>query len=196
MIRLPVAILSARRRFAWRPVTLQNGRRVWLRWVFQLLPVCGLRPMLGGRFVTHVDQLPHMRPGPVGWLAANTPGKAWRMRHRFALYLVLWFVVVCWIGQVIGWLFHWPPAFGGLRLGEWVLYWPGQFLTWADLLAPGDRWLVWTGGALAVVALLAVLARIALDLFGRYRPRRRVGADRWAGQAELRLADLLQRRRR
>lgn len=199
LVHWPVAMLAGRRHFAWRPVTVQDGRRVWLRFVFRMRPVFGIHPTYGNpatgmRRVAYADHLPHMHPGIAGWIAASPIAKAWRMRTRFALYAALWLAAVTWIGMALGWLYDWPAAFGGLPLGGVTLYWPGQFLTWGPLLAPEHRWTLWAAGALSALAGAAVLLRIGLDVFGRYRPPAGPGLERWAGRRDLKRARLLGRR--
>lgn len=194
MSRILPAILQGRRRFAWRPVRLEDGRRAWLRVVFRLEPVCGMRALWHGRDVTHTDRIPHCDPGLIGWLRAGTPGKAWRMRKRFLGYALVWLLVAAALTELVGWIFVWPAAFGGLRLGDIVLYWPGQFVTWRGLLRPADRWIVDAAAGAGLLAGLAVLVRVYLDLAGSWRPGRRFGVGRWAGRREVRASGLVGRR--
>jgi hypothetical protein len=189
------AILLGRRRFAWRPVRLEDGRRTWLRLVFRLEPVCGIRPCWNGRPVVHTDRLPHCDPGLGGWLRAGPFGKAWRMRKRFLGYLLLWLLVLAAITELVGWIFVWPSQFGGLQIGGTTLYLPGSFLSWRGLLRPDDRWIVDAAGTACALAGAAVLVRIWLDVTGTWRPRRRFGAERWASGREVRRSGLVGRRR-
>ncbi len=102
---------------------------------------------------------------------------------------VLWLLTVAIVTELVGWLFGWPAAFGGLRVGTVALYWPGQFLTWRDLLAPGHRWMV-TGAVLVCTATaLALAVRAGLALRGDRSPR--FGAGRWADGADVRRSGLL-----
>lgn len=106
-------------------------------------------------------------------------------------YLLAWMLVVQWATEVLGWLFRWPAAFGGWPLGEGRLYWPGQFLTWFPILAPGDRWVLWAALGLCLAALAAILFRLVLPA-----PRQETfGADRWATETDVRRAGILRRGR-
>jgi len=96
---------------------------------------------------------------------------------RFAVLggLAVWLLTVQAVTELVGWLFAWPVVFGGLRIGDAALYWPGQFLTWRTLLAPGHRWIV------TVALLVCVAGALALA----------VRAGRWAGDADVRRSGLL-----
>ena len=131
-MRLPVTVFQGRRRFAWRPLPLEDGRRAWLRLVFQLRPVGGIRPTFAGRPIAYTDRLPHCDPSWRGWLRTSRVAQDLRrlrtMQRRIALHLGLWLVTVAVITELVGWAFVWPAAFGGLHLGSLALYIPGQFL--------------------------------------------------------------------
>ena len=144
-MQLPVTIFQGRRRFAWRPLVLEDGRRAWLRFVHELQPVAGIRPTFRGRPVGFTDRLPHCDPSVRAWLAGTVLGRIWRMRRRLFGYALLWLVMVGAITQLVGWLFAWPAQFGGLRLGPVAVYGPGQFLAWRSLLDVADRWIVDVG---------------------------------------------------
>lgn len=110
---------------------------------------------------------------------------------RFAILLLVWLVALFTIAELVGWLFAWPAVFGGWRVGPVVLYWPGQFLAWRGLLAPGHRWIV-DGATLASGACaLALAVRAALDFRGSRA--RGFGAGRWATRTDVRRSGLLGR---
>ncbi len=110
---------------------------------------------------------------------------------RFALFygLAVWLLTVQAVTELVGWLFAWPAVFGGLRIGTVALYWPGQFLTWRGLLAPGHRWIVTVATLVCVAGALALAVRTGLALRGDRGPR--FGAGRWAGDADVRRSGLL-----
>jgi hypothetical protein len=103
--------------------------------------------------------------------------------------LAVWLLTVQAVTELVGWLFAWPAAFGGLRIGTVALYWPGQFLTWRGLLAPGHRWIVTVALAVCLAGALALAVRTGLALRGDRGPR--FGAGRWAGDADVRRSGLL-----
>lgn len=101
----------------------------------------------------------------------------------------MWLLTVAVVTELVGWLFGWPTIFGGLPVGSVALYWPGQFLAWRGLLAPGHRWIV-TGAVLACTATaLALAVRVGLALRGDRGPR--FGTGRWADGADVRRSGLL-----
>lgn len=102
---------------------------------------------------------------------------------------VVWLLIVQAITELVGWLFAWPAVFGGLRIGTVALYWPGQFLSWRGLLAPGHRWIVTVAVLVCIVAALALAVRAGIALHGERGPR--FGAGRWAGDADVRRSGLL-----
>ena len=102
---------------------------------------------------------------------------------------VAWLLSVAIVTELVGWLFGWPAAFGGLRVGTVALYWPGQFLTWRDLLAPGHRWMVTVAVLVCTATAVALVVRAGLPLRGDRSPR--FGAGRWAGDADVRRSGLL-----
>jgi hypothetical protein len=188
-MRMPVAILHGERRFAWRPVELEDGRRAWLRFVFRLSPVGGVRPTFGGRPVLFTDRIPFCDPSLRGWLLAGLVGRILAMRKRLLAYLLLWLAAVLAITELTGWLFSWPMAFGGVRVGGVALYWPGQVLGWRGLLAPGHRWIVDLATVLSLACAVAIGVRVRLDLAGARQPR--FGTGRWAASADVRRSGLL-----
>ncbi|CAO3425508.1 hypothetical protein [Azospirillum doebereinerae] len=103
--------------------------------------------------------------------------------------LAIWLLTIQAVTELIGWLFAWPAVFGGLRLGIVTLYWPGQFLTWRALLAPGHRWIVTVAALVCVAGALALAVRAGLAL--RSERGSRFGAGRWAGDADVRRSGLL-----
>lgn len=110
-------------------------------------------------------------------------------RVAVAYGLAVWLLTVQVVTELVGWLFAWPATFGGLRLGTIALYWPGQFLTWRGLLAPGHRWIVTAAILVCVAGALALVVRTGLALRGDRGPR--FGAGRWAGDADVRRSGLL-----
>ncbi len=102
---------------------------------------------------------------------------------------VAWLLSVAIVTELVGWLFGWPAAFGGLRVGTIALYGPGQFLTWGDLLAPGHRWIVTVAALVCTATALALAVRVGLVLRGGRGPR--FGAGRWADAADVRRSGLL-----
>ncbi|GLR77812.1 hypothetical protein HUE56_26325 (plasmid) [Azospirillum oryzae] len=110
-------------------------------------------------------------------------------RVAVAYGLAVWLLTVQVVTELVGWLFAWPEVFGGLRLGAVALFWPGQFLTWRGLLAPGHRWIVTVATLVCVAGALALAVRIGLALRGDRGPR--FGAGRWAGDADVRRSGLL-----
>lgn len=102
---------------------------------------------------------------------------------------VAWLLSVAIVTELVGWLFDWPAVFGGLRVGSTALYWPGQFLTWRALLAPGHRWIVTVAVLVCTAAALALVVRAGLALRGGCSPR--FGAGRWADGADVRRSGLL-----
>lgn len=107
---------------------------------------------------------------------------------RFATPLLLWLAAVLVITEFLGWLFAWPAAFGGLRVGSGALYWPGQFLVWRPLLDADDRWMVDAAAGLCALGALALIVRVTLDL--RDRQGHGFGAARWAARADVRRSGL------
>lgn len=103
--------------------------------------------------------------------------------------IAVWLLTVQAVTELVGWLFVWPAVFGGLRIGTVALYWPGQFLTWRALLAPGHRWIVTVAVLVCTAAALALVVRAALALRGDRGPR--FGSGRWAGDADVRRSGLL-----
>lgn len=188
-MRMPVSILHGERRFAWKPVELEDGRRAWLRFVFRLHPLGGVRPTFGGRPVLFTDRIPFCDPSLRGWLRAGLMGRILAMRARLLGTLLLWLAAVFAITELTGWLFSWPAAFGGVRVGGVALYWPGQFLGWRASLVPGHRWIVDLATALSLACAAAAGVRIWLDLTGTRQPR--FGAGRWAARADVRRSGLL-----
>ena len=85
-MRLKVTVFQGRRHFAWRPVPLEDGRRAWLRFVYRLEPVGGIRPTFRGHPVVFTDRLPYGDPSLRGWLRHRLLGRAWRMRWRLLGY--------------------------------------------------------------------------------------------------------------
>ena len=193
-MRLPVTVFQGRRRFAWRPLPLEDGRRAWLRLVFQLQPVGGIRPTFRGRPVAYTDRLPHCDPSWRGWLrtsrGAQTLGRLRSMQRRIALYLGLWLVMLAAITELVGWVFRWPAAFGGLHLGAVAVYLPGQFLAWHGLVRGRGPWIIDAAMAASILCAVAVGARVWLDLRRLRRPRS-FGAERWAGPDDVRRSGLL-----
>jgi hypothetical protein len=112
------------------------------------------------------------------------------MRRRLLGYGLLGLVVVVAITELIGWVFAWPAAFGGLRVGNIAIYLPGQFLAWRPLLAAGDRWIIDAAAVACTAAAVAIAVRVWLDLTRAWRPRR-FGAGRWARRADVRRSGLL-----
>ena len=108
---------------------------------------------------------------------------------RLGTLLLVWLAAVFAITELTGWLFSWPAAFRGQRVGTAALYWPGQFLVWRGLLAPGHRWIVDGATVVSGACALALAARVALDLRGTRRPG--FGAGRWADRAAVRRSGLL-----
>ncbi|MBF5095441.1 hypothetical protein F1643_14395 [Azospirillum sp. INR13] len=102
---------------------------------------------------------------------------------------VAWLLSVAIVTELVGWLFGWPAVFGGLPIGDMVLYWPGQFLTWRGLLAPGHRWMVTVAVLVCTATVLALAVRVGLALRGDRSPR--FGAGRWADGADVRRSGLL-----
>jgi len=188
-MRMPVSILHGERRFAWRPVDLEDGRRAWLRYVFRLRPLGGVRPTFGGRPVLFTDRIPFCDPSLRGWLCAGLVGRILAMRKRLLATLLLWLAAVLAITELTGWLFSWPAAFGGVRVGGINLYLPGQFLGWRGLLAPGHRWIVDLATLAALGCAMAVGVRVWFDLTGARQPR--FGAGRWAARTDVRRSGLL-----
>ncbi|HYD69180.1 hypothetical protein [Azospirillum sp.] len=188
-MRMPVSILHGERRFAWTPVELEDGRRAWLRFVFRLRPLGGVRPTFAGRPVLFTDRIPFCDPSLRGWLRAGLVGRILAMRARLLGYLLLWLLAVFAITELTGWLFSWPVAFGGVRVGDVALYWPGQFLGWRGLPAAGHRWIVDLATGLSLACAAAVGVRIWLDLTGSRLHR--FGAGRWAARADVRRSGLL-----
>lgn len=189
-MRVPLTVFQGRRRSAWRPLPLEDGRRAWLRFVFQLRPVGGIRPTFRGQPVTHTDRLPHCDPSVRGWLRASLIGRIWRMRRRLLGYALLWLLAVAVVTQLVGWVFAWPPTFGGLPVGGVALYPPGRFLAWRDLLRAGDRWIVDAATLACAACGVAVVVRAWVDLTRLNRPKR-FGAGRWASRADVRRSGLL-----
>lgn len=194
-MRVPVTVLQGRRRFAWRPVPLEDGRRAWLVQrrrctIFRLQPVGGIRPTFRGRPVATTDRLPHCDPSLRGWLRTSLLARAWRMRRRLLGYALLWLLMVGAVTELVGWIFAWPATFGGLRLGHFAVYLPGQFLAWRELVDAGDRWIADAAGAACLVGAVAIAVRFWLDLTRAYRPRR-FGAGRWARRTDVRRSGLL-----
>jgi len=187
-VTLP-AILLGERRFAWRPVVLEDGRRAWLRFVFQVRPVCGLAPMFGGRTAGFTDRIPFCDPGLRGWLRAGLVGRILAMRTRLLACLLVWLAALSAITELVGWVFSWPPVFGGMRVGDAVLYLPGQFLAWRPLIASAHRWMIDAAVLVSLACAGALGVRIWLDLTGR-RPSP-FGAERWATCADVRRSGLL-----
>ncbi|MGQ9370702.1 hypothetical protein [Azospirillum sp. ST 5-10] len=107
---------------------------------------------------------------------------------RFAAPLLLWLAAVLVITEFLGWLFAWPVAFGGLRVGSAALYWPGQFLGWRGIVAPGHRWTVDTAAGLSL--LLAAVPVWRLWRVRSAHSMARFGAARWAGRADVRRSGL------
>ncbi|MBF5094207.1 hypothetical protein F1643_06615 [Azospirillum sp. INR13] len=113
-----------------------------------------------------------------------------RLSPRAVLGVVaVWLLTIQAVTELVGWLFVWPAVFGGLRVGGIALYWPGQFLTWRTLLAPGHRWIVTVAVLVCVAGALALAMRVGLGMRGERGPR--FGAGRWAGDADLRRSGLL-----
>ena len=110
-------------------------------------------------------------------------------RIAVAYGLAVWLLTIQAVTELVAWLFAWPAAFGGLRIGTVALYWPGQFLTWRGLLAPGHRWIVTVAVLVCTVAALALAVRAGIALHGERGPR--FGAGRWAGYADVRRSGLL-----
>jgi hypothetical protein len=189
-MRLKVTVFQGRRHFAWRPVPLEDGRRAWLRFVYRLQPVGGIRPTFRGRPVVYTDCLPYGDPSVRGWLRHSLLGRAWRMRWRLLGYGLLGSVVITALTELIGWVFAWPAAFGGLRVGGIAIYLPGQFLAWRPLLAAGDRWIVDAAAVACIAAAVAIAIRIWLDLTRARRPQG-FGTGRWARRADVRRSGLL-----
>lgn len=94
------------------------------------------------------------------------------------------------VTELVGWLFAWPAAFGGVRVGDVAVYAPGQFLGWRPLLRAEHRWIIEAASAVCLLATAAVVVRVALDLRGRVRPLG-VGSGRWARRADVRRSNLL-----
>lgn len=109
--------------------------------------------------------------------------------RRLGALVLMWLVAVFAITELTGWLFSWPAAFGGLRVGTVILYWPGQFLGWRGLLASGHRWIVDSAAGLSLACAVAVGVRVWLDRDGRRPPR--FGAERWSTRADVRRSGLL-----
>ncbi|MBF5093752.1 hypothetical protein F1643_03825 [Azospirillum sp. INR13] len=101
----------------------------------------------------------------------------------------VWLLTVAVVTELVGWLFGWPAVFGGLPIGDMVLYWPGEFLAWRSLLAPGHRWIVTVAVLVCTAAALALVVRAGLALRGDRGPR--FGAGRWADGADVRRSGLL-----
>ena len=188
-MRMPVAILHGERRFAWRPVVLEDGRRVWLRFVFRLRPLGGVRPTFGGRPVLFTDRIPFCDPSLRSWLLAGLVGRILVMRKRLLAYGLVWLTAVFAITELTGWVFSWPATFGGVRVGSLALYGPGQFLGWRGLLAPGHRWIVDLATAASAACGIAVGVRVWLDVTGTRLSR--FGTGRWAARADVRRSGLL-----
>ncbi|MFP5516733.1 MULTISPECIES: hypothetical protein [Azospirillum] len=110
-------------------------------------------------------------------------------RVAVAYGLAVWLLTVQAVTELVGWLFAWPAVFGGLRIGTVALYWPGQFLTWSALLAPGHRWIVTVAILVCIAGALALAVRAGIVLRGHQDPR--FGAGRWAGDADVRRSGLL-----
>lgn len=109
--------------------------------------------------------------------------------RRVATLLLVWLAAVFAITELTGWLFAWPPVFGGLRVGPIALYWPGQFLGWRGLLASGHRWIVDGAAVVSGLCALALAARVIFELRGTRRSG--FGAGRWADRAAVRRSGLL-----
>ncbi len=103
--------------------------------------------------------------------------------------IAVWLLMVQAVTELIGWFFVWPAVLGGLHVGDIALYWPGQFLTWRPLLAPGHRWILTVGALVCIAGALALAVRAGLALRGERGPR--FGAGRWAGDADVRRSGLL-----
>ena len=193
-MRLPVTVFQGRRRFAWRPLPLEDGRRAWLRLVFQLQPVGGIRPTFAGRAVACTDRLPHCDPSWRGWLrtsrGAQTFGRLRSMRQRLLALGLLWLIMVAVVTELVGWVFRWPATFGGIHLGAFALYLPGQFLAWHGLVRGRGPWIVDAAIVASVLCAVAVGARVWLDLRAARRPRL-FAAERWAGPDDVRRSGLL-----
>lgn len=101
----------------------------------------------------------------------------------------MWLLSVTIVTELVGWLFGWPAVFGGLRIGTVALYWPGQFLIWRSLLAPGHRWIVTVAALVCTATALALAVRVGLALRGDRSPR--FGAGRWADGADIGRSGLL-----
>lgn len=115
------------------------------------------------------------------------------MNRPFALRLVgyaaVWLLVVAGVTELVGWVFAWPPAFGGWRLAGIALYPPGAFVGWHEFLAPADRWIITVAAGLCVAAAVALAIRAWLD--GRGDRLGRFGAGRWARRGDVRRSGLL-----
>lgn len=115
------------------------------------------------------------------------------MNRTLALRLlgtaVVWLVVVAGVTELIGWVFAWPPAFGGWPVAGIVLYPPGAFVLWHEFLAPADRWIVAVAVVLCAIAAAVLAVRAWLD--GRGDRLDRFGAGRWARRGDVRRSSLL-----
>src|SRR3546814_11274765 len=97
------------------------------------------------------------------------------MITKLAIYGAVWLAAVTLVTQAVGRWFAYPPQFGGLRVGEWSLYVPGQVLVWHDLLRDADRCTIDAASLASVLAAFAVGWRAVLDLSG---PSGSPGRDR------------------
>lgn len=180
-----VAILSGRRRFAWRPVRLEDGRTAFLRFVHELSPVCGIVPKYGGRTVTYTDRIPHCRPALRDRIAISLIRMERSMKVLVARLVIAWIVAVEFVTLGLGFWFGFHPALDGFPISPRAdLYYPGQFLTWYAVLHPADHWYL-TYGLAACLLLAAVLASVGT--IERFKMMRRGdGPSRIATPREVR----------
>lgn len=182
---LRVSILIGRRRFAWRPVTLEDGRTAVFRFVHELLPVCGIVPQFGGNPVRYTDRIPHCRPALRDRIAISLIRMERSMKVLTARLVIAWLVAVEFVTLGLGFWFGFHPALDGFPISPRAdLYYPGQFLTWYGVLHPADHWYL-TYGLVACLLLAAVLA--GLGVYQQHKMTNRGdGPSRIASSREVR----------
>lgn len=158
VMKTGVAVMLGRRRFAWRPMRLEDGRVAWFRFVHELSPICGVFPLYAGRRVTHTDRMPHCGPGLRDRIRVNLIWMERSVKLLVARLVIGWLVMVETVTVGLGFAFGFHPALNGFRVTDaYDLYIPGQFVTWYSVLHPADRWFL-NYSLAAVLLLAAVLA--------------------------------------